>query len=125
MTYYLISDREVVYDAATQASGSIYLLANLVNFTDPNPQIGSDSYMTINDTIYSGYPNNPVTINSLFYRLTVEQWDEFYNSQSFSNPTTPFENIVLCSLNYTLENMPTMFGLQPNEWILMSSSVSL
>ena len=124
MTYYLLSDREVVYDAATLATSSLVIVPNMTNFNDPSPQVSGDSYVGINGAIYANYFEGGIMVNSLHFEASSSQWDDFYNSQSFDT-NTPFENVYMCSLMYMQNNMPEMFGLQPNEWTLISSSVGL
>ena len=127
MTYYLISDREVVYNAVTLQSSSLVITPNMTNFNDPSPYVSGDSYVGINGNVYANYTEGEagaIMVNSIHLEASSSQWDDFYNAQSFE-VNTPFENVYLCSLKYMQAYMPEMFGLQPSEWTLVTVSVGL
>jgi hypothetical protein len=119
MEFYLLSNRSVVYDAVTQSTSRLVITPNMTNFVDPNPQVSQDSYVGINGTVFANYFEGGIMVNSLHYEADSNQWNNFYNSQGL-DLTTPFENNFICCLKYIQANMPEMFGLQPNEWTLVT-----
>ena len=123
MTYYLISDREVVYDAVTQASSSLVLTPNFTNFVDPNPHVGSDSYTNINGTVFANFATNPLQVSQTYFQLTVDQWNTYFSAQTFIS-TGSYEQVVECALKYIKENVQPMFGLTSANWILVESTGS-
>lgn len=124
MLYYLTSNREVVYDAVTQASSSLVLTPNFVNFVDPNPHVGSDSFTNVNGTVFANYSTNPIQVSQAFFQLSVEQWNEYFNAQTFSS-TGSYEQVVECALNYIKQHIQPMFGLAAEDWTLVTTPGSL
>ena len=124
MLYYLLSNSEVVYDAITQASSSLILTPNFVNFVDPNPHVGSDSFTNVNGTVFANYNINPIQVSQVFFQLSVEQWNEYFNAQTLSS-TSPYEQVVECALKYLKGHIQPMFGLTAEDWNLVTTTGSL
>ena len=119
MEFYLLSDREVVYDAVTQAVSRLVITPNMTNFVDPNPQVSQDSYVGLNGTVFANYFTGAIMVNSLHYEANSTQWNSFYTTQGLDQ-NIPFENNFIACLKYLQANMPEMFGLQSNEWTLVT-----
>ena len=123
MTYYLLSNREVVYDAVTQASSSLVLVPNQTIYVDPTFNMPGDSYVSLNGIIFANYTSqNPLGINQTRILVSASAWDAYYESLTYpADVVGEYAKNVYCNLNYSLENMPNMFGLTSADWTLVEA----
>ena len=126
MTYYLLSNYEVVYDAVTQASSSLVLVPNQTIYVDPTFNMPGDSYISLNSIIFANYTSeNPLGINQTRITVSASVWNTYYESLTYpSSVVGEYDKNVYCNLNYSLENMPNMFGLTSADWTLVEAPSS-
>lgn len=127
MAYHLLSNRPVIYDAVTQATSSLVLIANQTIYVDPTHNMPGDSFVTLNGIVFVNYTSqNPLGINQTRLVLSVDEWNTYYESLTYpAGMTSQYAKHVYAHLNYTLENVPNMFGLAVGDWTLVSTSGSL
>jgi hypothetical protein len=127
MAYHLLSNRSVIYDAVTQATSSLVLIANQTIYVDPTHNMPGDSFVTLNGIVFVNYTSqNPLGINQTRLVLPVDQWDTYYESLTYpAGMTGQSAKHIYAHLKYTLENVPNMFGLAVGDWTLISTSGSL
>lgn len=127
MKYYLLTNREVIYNAATQASSSLALVANQTIYVDPTHNTTDDSYITLNGNIFARPTSqNPLGINQTRIIVPVSEWDQYYSSLTYpAEVVGEYAKHVYAHLTYTLENMPAMFGLTSADWTLTAESGSM
>lgn len=117
MSHKLVSNKEVVYDAYSLSTGFLTIFCNTVNFNIlPNNDI--KHLVGINGRLFANFiPLSGGTyLNTFNYQLTEEQWDAFYDSQTFTT-TDPFDKIMECGLYYIQSQLSTMYGLTQSDWI--------
>lgn len=121
MSHRLVSNSSVVYNAQTLQSSVLTIVARQVNFQD-NDQFGpmgggSEVHQVqISGVLFADYSASTQTrLEGINYTLTEEEWDTFYNAQTFQG-TSPYDKVMECSLMYIQDNLQTMFGLTPNDW---------
>ena len=122
MSHRLVSNSSVVYNAETLQSSYLTIVARQVNFqdNDSNGPFGGGGGEThqvqINGVMFANYSAETQSrIQGMNYTLTEEEWDTFYNAQTFTT-TSPYDKVMECSLFYIKSNLTTMFGLTKNDW---------
>lgn len=127
MTYHLLSNREVIYDASTQASSLLALVANHTTYVDPSLNMDGDSYITLNGIVFVRPSSlNPLGINHTRFEIPVQDWEAYFDSLTFPEAIVGhYAKHIYAHLTYTLSNMPNMFGLSISDWTLITSPASL
>lgn len=130
MSHKLISDKSVVYDAATLASSYLTIVPRQIQFLDNegNGPFGgggqNEHQVQINAAMFANYgvtgSNGQTRVDGYNYTLTEEQWDIFFASQSYSSPTS-YDEVVEASLLYILDNITPVFGLSQSNWVMTGS----
>jgi len=123
MAYYLISNREVIYDVLTQASSSLVLVPNQTIYVNPKFNSTDNLHITLNGIVFARITSqNPLGINQTRLTIPVSTWDSYFESITFpAEIEGQYEKNLYCHLKYTLENIPAMFGLNNTDWSLTSS----
>jgi len=122
MSHKLVSNSSVVYNAQTLQSSILTIVSKQVNFMD-NDQMGPFGggggemhQVQISGALFADYATNTQSrLEGFNYTLTEEEWDTFYNAQTFEG-TTPYDKVMECSLMYIKSNLQNMFGLTPSDW---------
>jgi hypothetical protein len=120
MSHRLVSNSSVVYNAQTLESSVLTIVPRQVNFLDNDqfgPMGGGEMHQVqINGVLFANYSANTQTrLEGINYTLTEEEWDTFYDEQTFQG-TTPYDKVMECSLMYIKDNLQTMFGLTSSDW---------
>jgi hypothetical protein len=127
MNYYLLTNREVIYDAVTQASSSLVLTANQTIYVDPTHNMPGDSFVTLNGIVFANYTSqNPLGINQTRIVVPASDWDTYFSTLTYpAEVTGSYAKHVYAHLSYTLANTPGMFGLTSADWTLVAASGSM
>ena len=127
MTYHLLSNNEVVYEASTQASSSLALVANQTIYVDPTFNMTGDSFITLNSIIFARPASeNPLGISQTRHTLPVQEWETYFDSLVYpSHVVGQYAKHVYAHLQYTLANMPNTFGLSTADWTMIDAPGSL
>lgn len=122
MSHRLVSNSSVVWNAQTLQSSYLTIVMRQVNFLDneANGPFGGSGQnvhqVQINGVLFANYSAETQTrLEGINYTLTEEQWDAFYNTQTFTT-TSPYDKVLECALFYIKDNLQTMFGLTKNDW---------
>ena len=120
MSHKLISNKSVIWNAQTEQSSVLTIVSRQVNFND-NESGGfagtpNEHQVQINGAMFADFTGNTGTrIMGINFTLTEEEWDTFFNAQTFTT-TSPYDKVMECSLFYIKNNIDTMFGLTKNDW---------
>lgn len=120
MSHKLISTKSVMYNAQTQQTSVLTILAKSVNFVANRNGGASGTFnhsVEINSVLFATFETDPQFLGSLNHYLSEVEWDAFYNSQTYTT-TDPYDKVVECALYYTRDTLTTMYGLTKNDWIL-------
>ena len=130
MSHKLVSDKSVVYNAATLDSSYLTIVPRQTQFLDnegdgPFGGGGSNEHQVqINAAMFANFgitgSDGQQRINGYNYTLTELEWDTFYSSQSLSS-TNPYDQVIEASLLYVLDNITPIFGLSSSNWIYTGS----
>lgn len=122
MSHRLVSNSSVVYNAQTLQSSYLTIVPRQVNFQDnegngPLGGGGQDVHQVqINCVLFADYSAETQTrLEGINYTLTEEQWDTFFNAQTYTT-ASPYDKVIECALYYTKDNITPMFGLTENDW---------
>ena len=124
MSHKLVSDKAVVYNAATLESSYLTIVPNQIQFLD-NESNGltnseNEHQVQINAAMFANYgitgSNEQVRIDGYNYTLTGQDWDTYLASQTLSS-TGNYDQVLEASLKYIKDNIPTTFGLSTSNWI--------
>lgn len=118
MSHKITSNSEVVYNAQNQATSSLTITVNEVNFTDREhfPMGASSHQVHIQAGVWANYSSSQAQrLHGFSYNLPSEDWDTFVGSQTLSS-TTPYDQVLESALLYVAENVEPMFGLTGSDW---------
>jgi len=130
MSHKLISDKSVVYNAATLESSVLTIIPRQVQFLDNegnNPFGGgsdNEHQVQISAAMFANFgvtgSNGQVRVDGYNYTLTELEWDTFFASQTFSS-TNSYDQVTEAGLLYVLDNISPVFGLSQSNWLLTGS----
>jgi hypothetical protein len=121
MSHKLVSNKAVMYDAQTQAESYLTLVPKATIFVDSEQMspIGDSHFVNVKSAFFANYSSSQeegMRLGGFDYNLTEQEWDTFFNSQTFTS-TGSYDQVIEASLNYIKENMPVVFGLSQSDWI--------
>jgi hypothetical protein len=131
MSHKLVSDKAVVYDAATLATSYLTIVPRQIQFLDNegNGPFGGGSsnehQVQIAAAMFANFgvtgSNGQVRVDGYNYTLTELEWDTFYASQSFTSEGD-YDHVVETGLLYVLDNISPVFGLSQSNWVMTGSA---
>ena len=131
MSHKLVSDKSVVYNAATLDSSYLTIVPRQIQFLDnegdgPFGGGGSNEHQVqINAAMFANYgvtgSNGQTRVDGYNYTLTELEWDTFFASQSFTS-TGAYDQVVEAGLLYGLDNISPVFGLSQSNWVMTGSA---
>jgi hypothetical protein len=130
MSHKLVSDKSVVYNAATLESSYLTIVPKQIQFLDnegDGPFGGgqNEHQVQIYAVMFANFgetgSNGQIRIDSYNYALTEEEWDTFFASQSFTSAGA-YDQVVETGLLYVLDNITPVFGLSQSNWIMTGSA---
>ena len=132
MSHKLVSDKAVVYDAATLATSYLTIVPRQITFLDNegNGPFGggggsNEHQVQINASMFANFgvtgSNGQVRVDGYNYTLTEEEWDTFFAAQSFSSSGS-YDEVVEAGLLYVLDNISPVFGLSQSNWVMTGSA---
>jgi len=131
MSHKLVSDKAVVYDAATLATSYLTIVPRQVQFLDNEGNGpfggggGNEHQVQINAAMFANYgqtgSNGQVRVDGFNYTLTEEEWNTFFVSQSFTGEGS-YDEVVETGLLYVLDNISPVFGLSQSNWVMEGSA---
>lgn len=131
MSHKLVSDKAVVYDAATLASSYLTIVPRQVQFLDnegngPFGGGGSNEHQVqINAAMFANFgvtgSNGQVRVDGYNYTLSELEWNTFYASQSFTGEGS-YDEIIETGLLYVLDKITPVFGLSQSNWVMTGSA---
>ena len=131
MSHKLVSDKSVVYNAATLDSSYLTIVPRQIQFLDnegdgPFGGGGSNEHQVqINAAMFANYgvtgSNGQTRVDGYNYTLTELEWDTFFASQSFTS-TGAYDQVVEAGLLYVLDNISPVFGLSQSNWVMTGSA---
>jgi len=128
MSHKLVSDKSVVYDAATLATSYLTIVPRQITFLDnegngPFGGGGGDNLhqVQIAAAMFANFgvtgSNGQTRVDGYNYTLTEQEWDIFFASQSFSSSGS-YDEVVEAGLLYVLDNISPVFGLSQSNWVM-------
>ena len=128
MSQKLVSDKAVVYDAATLASSYLTIVPRQITFLDNegNGSFGGNEHQVqIDAAMFANFgetgSNGQVRIDGFNYTVTEEEWDTFFASQSFTSDGE-CDKVVETGLLYILSHTNPVFGLSQSNWVMTGSA---
>jgi hypothetical protein len=127
MSHKLVSDKSVVYDAATLASSYLTIVPRQIIFLDneENGGGGNEHQVQIAASMFANFgvtgSNSQTRVDGYNYTLTEQEWDIFFASQSFSSSGS-YDEVVEAGLLYVLDNISPVFGLSQSNWVITGSA---
>jgi hypothetical protein len=131
MSHKLVSDKAVVYNAATLESSYLTIVPRQVQFLDnesdgPFGGGGSNEHQVqINAAMFANFgqtgSQGQTRVDGYNYTLTEQEWDTFFASQSFTSPGA-YDQVVETGLLYVLSNISPVFGLSQSNWVMTGSA---
>ena len=131
MSHKLVSDKAVVYDAATLASSYLTIVPRQVQFLDNegNGPFGGGSdnehQVQINAAMFANFgqtgSNGQVRVDGYNYTLTELEWNTFFASQSFTGEGS-YDEVIETGLLYVLDKITPVFGLSQSNWVMTGSA---
>jgi len=131
MSHKLVSDKAVVYNAATLDSSYLTIVPRQIQFLDnegdgPFGGGGSnDHQVQISAAMFANFgvtgSNGQTRVDGYNYTLTELEWDTFFASQSFTS-TGAYDQVVEAGLLYVLDNISPVFGLSQSNWVMTGSA---
>jgi len=131
MSHKLVSDKSVVYDAATLATSYLTIVPRQITFLDnegngPFGGGGSNEHQVqIAAAMFANFgvtgSNGQTRVDGYNYTLTEQEWDIFFASQSFSSSGS-YDEVIEAGLLYILDNISPVFGLSQSDWVMMGSA---
>ena len=131
MSHKLVSDKSVVYNAATLDSSYLTIVPRQIQFLDnegdgPFGGGGSNEHQVqINAAMFANYgvtgSNGQTRVDGYNYTLTELEWDTFYAAQTFTS-TGAYDQVVEAGLLYVLDNISPVFGLSQSNWVMTGSA---
>ena len=131
MSHKLVSDKSVIYDAATLASSYLTIVPRQVQFLDNEGNGpfggggGNEHQVQISAAMFTNFgvtgSNGQTRVDGYNYTLTELEWDTFFTSQSFSSSGS-YDEVVEAGLLYVLDNISPVFGLSQSNWVMEGSA---
>jgi hypothetical protein len=127
MSHKLVSDKSVVYDAATLASSYLTIVPRQIIFLDneENGGGGNEHQVQIAASMFANFgvtgSNGQTRVDGYNYTLTELEWNTFFASQSFTGEGN-YDEVIETSLLYILDNISPVFGLSQSDWVMMGSA---
>jgi hypothetical protein len=130
MSHKLISDKAVVYNAATLDSSYLTIVPNQIQFLDNegNGPFGGGSnehQVQIAASMFANFgvtgSNGQTRVDGYNYTLTEEEWDTFFTAQSYTSSGS-YDQVVEAGLLYVLDNISPVFGLSQSNWVMTGSA---
>jgi len=131
MSHKLVSDKAVVYNAATLDSSYLTIVPRQIQFLDnegdgPFGGGGSNEHQVqISAAMFANFgvtgSNGQTRVDGYNYTLTELEWDTFFASQSFTS-TGAYDQVVEAGLLYVLDNISPVFGLSQSNWVMTGSA---
>jgi hypothetical protein len=122
----LVSDKAVVYNAATLASSYLTIVprqTQFINNEGDGPFGGGGNNLhqvQINAVMFANFgvtgSNGQVRVDGFNYNLTETEWNAYFESMSFQS-TGSYDEVMEASLMYVLSNITPVFGLSQSNWI--------
>jgi len=126
MANQLISDKAVVYDAATLASSYLTIVPRQTQYinNEGNGPFGGGGdnlhQVQINAAMFANFgatgSNGQVRVDGFNYTLTEPEWNAYYDSLTFES-TGSYDKTMEASLMYVLDNISPVFGLSQSNWV--------
>lgn len=126
MANQLISDKAVVYDAATLASSYLTIVPRQTQYinNEGNGPFGGGGdnlhQVQINAAMFANFgvtgSNGQVRVDGFNYTLTELEWNAYYDSLTFES-TGSYDKTMEASLMYVLDNISPVFGLSQSNWV--------
>ena len=130
MSHKLVSDKVVVYDAATLATSYLTIVPRQVQFLDNegNGPFGgggnNEHQVQINAGMFANFgvtgSGGQTRVDGYNYTLTEEEWNIFYASQSFTGEGS-YDEVIETGLLYVLDKITPVFGLSQSNWVMTGS----
>jgi hypothetical protein len=132
MSHKLVSDKSVVYDAATLATSYLTIVPRQVQFLDnegngPLGGGGGDNLhqVQISAAMFANFgvtgSNGQTRVDGYNYTLTEQEWDTFFATQTFSSSGS-YDEVIEAGLLYILDNISPVFGLSQSNWVMEGSA---
>jgi hypothetical protein len=123
----LVSDKSVIYDAATLASSYLTIVPRQTQFinNEGNGPFGGGSgdnlhQVQINAAMFANFgvtgSNSQVRVDGFNYTLTEAEWNAYFTSMSFQSSGS-YDEVMEASLMYVLDNISPVFGLSQSNWV--------
>lgn len=122
----LVSDKAVVYDAATLASSYLTIVPRQTQFinNEGNGPFGGGGdnlhQVQIGAAMFANFgvtgSNGQVRVDGFNYTLTEAEWNSYFTSMSFQS-TGSYDEVMEASLMYVLDNITPVFGLSQSNWV--------
>ncbi len=122
----LVSDKSVVYDAATLATSYLTIVPRQTQFinNEGNGPFGGGSdnlhQVQINAAMFANFgvtgSNSQVRVDGFNYTLTEAEWNTYFTSMSFQSSGS-YDEVMEASLMYVLDNISPVFGLSQSNWV--------
>lgn len=114
MSHKLTSNSSVVYNAETQASGTLEIHAEQIIYQDDGGNL--HNVMLQMPVKISGSGDH---VTGLMYNVPEEDWNTFFASQTLVS-TNEFDKQAEASLNYVKSQIDGRWGLTENDWTYSS-----
>ena len=132
MSHKLVSDKSVVYDAATLATSYLTIVPRQVQFHDNegNGPFGggggsNEHQVQISAAMFANFgvtgSNGQTRVDGYNYTLTEQEWDTFFATQTFSSSGS-YDAVIEAGLLYVLDNISPVFGLSQSNWVMEGSA---
>ena len=132
MSHKLVSDKSVVYDAATLATSYLTIVPRQITFLDNegNGPFGggggsNEHQVQISAAMFANFgvtgSNGQTRVDGYNYTLTEQEWNTFFASQSFTGEGN-YDEVIETGLLYVLDNISPVFGLSQSNWVMEGSA---
>ena len=121
MSHKLVSDKSVVYDAATLATSYLTIVPKQITFLDNegNGPFGGGGGSNGVNGVNGG--SGGTRVDGYNYTLTELEWNTFFASQSFTGEGN-YDEVIETGLLYVLDNISPVFGLSQSNWVMEGSA---
>jgi hypothetical protein len=110
MSHKLTSNSSVVYNAETQASGTLEIHSEQIIYQDD----GGDLHNVMLQMPVKVQESNTY-VTGLTYNVSEDDWNTFFASQTLFS-TDEFDKQAEASLNYVKSQIDGRWGLTENDW---------
>lgn len=115
MSHKLTSNSSVVYNAETQASGTLEIHAEQIIYQDD-----TSGYHNVMLSLPIKVSGSNTYAGGLTYNLTPENWNTFFSSQTLVS-TNEYDKQAEASLNYAKSQIDGRWGLTSSDWTYSNS----